>query len=150
MFVECRSAFERHDIIIDTQSRRTETTTTMEITGRKIGLCGELGARLHIRPVKFLSLFAEGGFAFRQASGLKGNGTLRTEIQRPGAEPIVTSEKWNDRLWYLVDYGFYRSWGHLSGSKASNYYVDSYWPGTGSFYLDMSGFQLKAGIVIGL
>ena len=151
LFAECRSVFERHDIIVDTQGRRYETTTTMDMTGRKIGLCGELGARLRIRPMKFFSLFAEGGFAFRQASGLKGPGTLRTVIQNPGAEPIVTSEKWDDRLWYLLDYGFYRSWGRLSGSKASNYFVDSiYYPGTGSFYLDLSGFQLKAGIAIGL
>jgi len=150
MFAECRSVLERHDIIIDTQGRRTETVTTMDIAGRNIGIGGELGARLRLRPVKFLSLFAEGGLAYRQATRLKGSGTLRTEVRKPGAEPVVISEKWDDRLWYLVEYGFYRDWGHLHGSKAGNYYVDSYWPGTGSFYLDMSGFQLKAGIAIGL
>ena len=150
MFTECRSGFERHDIIVDTQSRRYETTTTMDMTGRSIGVCGELGGRLRIRPVKFLSLFAEGGFAFRQASGLKGSGTLKSEIRSPDAEPIVYSEKWDDKLWGMVRYGAYRDWGRLSGSMASNYYVVSDWGGPSKFYLDISGFQLKAGIAIGL
>ena len=150
MFAECRSAFERRDIIIDTQGRRYETRTTMDMTGRNTGICGELGARLRIRPVKFLSLFAEGGFAFRHTSGLKGPGTLRTEIRNPGAEPIVHSENWDDKLWCLVQYYDYRDWGRLYGSMASNKYIVYDWGGTHAFSLDISGFQLKAGIAIGL
>lgn len=153
IFAECRSSLERRDIIVDSQGRRYETTTILDMTGRNTGICGELGARLRIRPLKFLSLFAEGGFTFRHTSDLKGPGTLRTEIRNPGAEPIIHSENWDDKLWYLVPYEVYRDWGRLYGLMAGNNYDASYWSywgGTTAFFLDISGFQLKAGIAIGL
>jgi len=150
IFAECRSGLERHDIVIDAGGRRYETITTLDMTGRSIGVCGEFGGRLRVRPTKLLSLFAEGGFAFRQASRLRGSGTLRTENRSPGAEPVVRAESWDDKSWGMARYVSYRTWGRLSGKKAGNDYVVTVWDSPGSFYLDMSGFQLKAGIALGL
>ncbi|MBN2207144.1 MAG: hypothetical protein JW742_07055 [Candidatus Aminicenantes bacterium] len=150
MFAECRTTIERHDADIDALGRRSETVTTLDMSGRNTGICGELGLRLRFSPLKRLGLFAEGGFAFRQASRPKGFGTLRTETRAPGSEPAVRSESWDDKSWGLIRYAYYRYWGRLSGVRAGIDYQVTPWSSPGSFYLDLSGFQLKAGVSFGL
>jgi hypothetical protein len=115
--------------------------------GRTTSLSGELGGSLHIRLAKFLELCAEGSYIFRLTDELFGPGSSRTVIKDSISGESSTSSNWEGQ-WNLAPYDTRTSWGRFAGTVANNAYEWSW--GFKRFSLDLSGFQLKAGLAIRL
>jgi hypothetical protein len=162
MLTRCRHRIERKEIATAASGDRTETSMRMDIEGRNTGVAGELGVRLRLRPVKFLSLFAEGGLAFRHTAELRGPGSLQTIFIAAGAEPVIEAKTWDEKLWCMVPYDIILDWGQFSGIVAGNSYSQTaipfatrngwgyqLWGYPSGFSLDFSGLQFKAGVALG-
>jgi len=146
LYVECRTVSERRLASADPEGFRTETVTAVEMKGEAKGLCGELGGRAGLRLAKFLTLFAEAGFTFRSADEVKGPGSSRTAVSdSDGGDESVTAS-WSGK------WGFFRQritsdWGQFQEYQLQNQNVAIYFgSGFKKFTIDLSGFQLKAGL----
>jgi hypothetical protein len=147
MFVECRGVNSRHMTKIGPAGYASDIVETYEMEGRTTSLSGELGGSLHIRLAKFLELCAEGSYIFRLTDELFGPGSSRTVIKDSISGESSTSSNWEGQ-WNLAPYDTRTSWGRFAGTVANNAYEWSW--GFKRFSLDLSGFQLKAGLAIRL
>jgi hypothetical protein len=147
IFVECRAVSDRHTTTIDPTGYRSEIVQTDEMKGKKSGLSGELGGALRFHAAKYLEFFAEGSYIFRTVDEIDGPGSSQTVSSNSNSEETSTSSAW-ENIWRLFRFTTQKSWGSFTGETASNAYDIG--PGSHKFGLDLSGFQLKAGLAIRL
>lgn len=123
---------------------------TMEMTGRSTSLAIEAGAQLRLRVFSFLEIIGQAGYAFRQLTQISGLDTIRTATDLPTA----TESTWAAKGTWGV------SWEKLTtpwGTFSAPILTTSYNPmggrqavGTTVASVDLSGFQLSAGLSIRL
>jgi hypothetical protein len=147
MFVECRAVSDRQTTMTDSDGYCSDLVETVEMKGRKTSLTGELGGTLRVRMASFLELFADGSYIFRECSELFGPGSSQTIRTESNSGESSDSSTW-EGIWRLAYYDKRTSWGRFAGSVASNTVEWNY--GFKRFILNLSGFQLKAGIAIRL
>jgi hypothetical protein len=147
MFVECRAVSDRHTTTIEPNGYRSELFETDEMKGKKSGLSGELGGALRFHAAKFLEFFAEVSYIFRTVDEVSGPGSSRTVISNSNSGETSTSSTW-EKIWRVFPFTAQTSWGRFTEKTASNAY--DICAGVMKFGLDLSGFQLKAGLGIRL
>lgn len=145
LFIQCRTRSERRMISTDQAGFRTDSLYVIEMNGETKGLAGELGGRAGLRLTGFLNFFAEGGFAFRAADEVRGTGWSQTTISDSnGAQDPVTAE-WSGE-WSIQMHNSLANWGRFKANQPQNRIPPG--PGFSSykFMIDLSGFQIKAGL----
>ncbi len=109
----------------------------LEEQGKGIGIALDAGMRINLNMGKTLGLFLEAGYAYQSAANISGGGK---EVR--GA----TLESWQGE-WAIKAENIQTPWGKLEIE-----FPTSYWPGgtedqgVKDFRLDLSGFQLRAGV----
>lgn len=147
LFVECRAVSDRHTTTIEPSGYRSDLVETEEMKGKKSGLSGELGGALRLHAAKFLEFFVEGSYIFRTVDEISGPGSSQTISSNSNSDETSTSSTW-ENIWRLFRFTTQKSWGSFTGETATNAYGRG--PTMKKFGLDLSGFQLKAGLAIRL
>ena len=149
MFISCHSISQRLTSVTSASGAVTSNLTTVDMSGQASGFSGELGARVCARTGGFLDLFAEGTYSFREGAELSGPGSSRsTDSDASGAATTATaswSGIWNSRLTTITN-----DWGKYSVIAPQNQIPTSSGSGIIKYVLNLSGFQLKAGLTIHL
>jgi hypothetical protein len=158
LFAECRSQSERRLSFTDASGYQSGSLAQSAMTGKGTGISADLGGRICAKMAGFLDVFVEGSYASRNVTSLTGPSSSRSVVIDSNAEqsPILQSwsGEWNSFLTEITS-----SWGIFSKYRVQNLLV----PGLRSDInpnvivprfekvgLDLSGFQLKAGVAIRL
>lgn len=151
LYVEFRSLNERRTTVTDASGYVSGSLARTDMTGKATGISGELGGRICAKTAGFLDFFIEGSYAFRNATYLTGPGMTQSVGFDSNAlqDPVVAS--WSGE-WIKVPASITSAWGKFSNYRATNQPVSPAYGSTGAqkFTLDLSGFQLKAGVAIKL
>jgi hypothetical protein len=149
LFVECRSLSERRLSVTDASGYQSGSLVRTEMTGKATGVSVELGGRVSAKTASFLDFFIEGSFAFRDATFLTGPGSSRSVAIDSNAEQDLVLQNWNGE-WGIVKTDITSTWGKFSKFRVQNQIVADKGTGVQKFGLDLSGFQLKAGVAVKL
>lgn len=105
--------------------------------GEGTGFALELGARLNFNIRNNLNFFLEGVYAYQQVRNLWGAG-----IETINGVSTTWEGKWGVKEWYSD-----KAWGSRCFNAPSNYWLEEHrglW--LRDYKLDLSGFQLRAGL----
>jgi hypothetical protein len=146
LYAECRTVSERRTASTDQTGFRSETVYAVEMKGEAKGLSGELGGRAGLRLTSFLSFFVEGVFAFRAADEVQGTGWSRTVISDSNGSQAPVTASWNGR-WTFIRQNVTADWGRFQENLLQNQ-IEIFGFGSNfqKFMIDLSGFQIKAGL----
>lgn len=139
LFAECRYAF-RYESTLTSPSGDSETPDAgiLDEKGRGVGPAFLLGARLDYSLARRHGVFLEGGYAFQTVRDLSGPGVRSGQSHRDAWEgewamkQMVQIEPWGTGRFLWPSNG----WELFGGA----------WWRARDFTLDLSGFQLKAGL----
>ena len=150
LYARCRTVSERRTASTDRTGFRSETVYAVEMKGEAKGLSGELGGRAGLRLTSFLSFFVEGVFAFRAADGVQGAGWSRTVISDSNGSQESVTASWNGR-WTFIRQNVTADWGRFQENLLQNQIeISGFGSNFQKFSIDLSGFQLKAGLAFRL
>lgn len=145
LYAECRTVSERRTATTDQTGNRMDSLYALEMTGKATSASGEMGGRACLRLLSFLSVFAEGGFTFREVDEVSGTGSSRTTVSDSnGAQDPVTAS-WNGH-WSLLLNDSTASWGRFRVYQPQNRVTTAKGTPFMKFGVNLSGFQLKAGL----
>ncbi len=147
MFISCHSVSTRLTSATDASGAVTSNLTTLDMRGKATGFSGELGGRIYARTGGFLDFFAELSYCFREGAELSGPSSSQSiSTDANGSQTTVTSS-WSGG-WNSLRTDVTSAWGTSSVTAPQNRYSTG--NGFQKFALDLSGFQLKAGLTIHL
>jgi hypothetical protein len=149
LFVECRSLSERRLSVTDASGYQSGSLVRTEMTGKATGVSVELGGRICAKTAGFLDFFVEGSYAFRDATYLTGPSSSRSVVIDSNAEQDPVLQGWSGE-WGAVKTDITSAWGKYSGFRVQNQFVSGMGVGVQKFDLNLSGFQLKAGVAVKL
>lgn len=131
----------------DSDGYWTEWRQTYDMKGRGTGIGMEAMARLTLDVLPRLGLFVEGGYSLRSSSRFSGPGSAMYQYHDANAAQNPQQSQWQGP-WLTRRVGLSREWGfleyELSGNDLAGY------ADTGKFRLDLSGWQLAAGLALKL
>ncbi len=142
VFAQCRTLSQRHSIITTADGYLTDRVYSQEMKGSVTGLAGELGTGLFVRPLKYLRLFVEGGYIFRELGELTGAGWTRSSFKDSNGVYDATTLSWTGK-WFLQTSNVTQSYGRFTPLYIQNQYTML--AGVRRFNPDLSGFQVKMG-----
>lgn len=141
---------QRFESVITDAGPVSSGSRTMEMTGHSASLAVEAGAQLRVRIFSFLEVIGQAGYAFRQLTQISGLDTIRTATDLPESTESVWEAK---GTWGVSWEKVTTPWGTFSAPILTT----SYNPmggrqhvGTTVASVDLSGFQLSAGLSIRL
>ena len=151
LFAECRFVNERQMSVTDASGYESGSLVRTDMSGKATGISVELGARIMAKTAGFLDFFVEGSFAFRDATFLTGPGSSRSMAIDSNAQQDPVLKSWNGE-WSISKQDISSSWGKLTTYQVLNQDVPEAFGSLGprKFTLNLSGFQLKAGIAVKL
>jgi hypothetical protein len=149
LFVSVRSLSERRISTTDPSGYVSSSLSRVEMSGKSTGFSGALGGRICVKTGGFLNLFVEGSYAFRIADEISGPGSSRTVAYDSNASQDPALVSWAGG-WINVRNQTTSAWGQLAMYVPQNQIVPPAFNGPGAvkFNLDLSGFQVKAGLAI--
>lgn len=149
LYVQCRTLSERRTTTTDQTGNRMDSLYALEMTGKATGASVEMGGRACLRLSGFLNVFAEGSFTFREVDEVTGAGSSRTTVSDSnGAQDLVTAS-WNGQ-WSLLLNDSTASWGRFRAYQPQNRVTTAKGTPFQKFAVNLSGFQLKAGLAFRL
>ncbi|MCX6559913.1 MAG: hypothetical protein NTZ26_05300 [Candidatus Aminicenantes bacterium] len=134
---------ERTQTTTDEKSHWSRSVYGGSASGRGAGLIVETGGRLRVGLSNRLDAFLEAGWAYRRASGAKGDFTYRSGHADDNSTPYETTSVYRDIEYWVKDYHINNTWGSWT---YSNVYVGVYTPPSRPFLLDLSGLEMKVGL----
>jgi len=149
MYVECRSLSERRISVTDASGYQSGSLVRTDMTSKATGVSVEAGGRIYVKTAGFLDFFVEGSFAFREVSYLTGPGSSRSVAIDSNAEQDPVQQSWSGE-WSSIKTEITSSWGKFLQYKVQNQIPINKGMSIHNFGLNLSGFQLKAGIAIKL
>ncbi len=149
LFVECRSLSERRLSVTDASGYQSGSLVRTEMTGKGTGVSVELGGRISAKTAGFLDFFVEGSYAFRDATYLTGPGSSKSVVIDSNAEQDSVLQNWSGE-WSSIQSQITSSWGKFLQYKVQNQILTDRGTNIQKFGLDLSGFQLKAGMAVKL
>jgi hypothetical protein len=149
MFISCHSVNTRLTSTTDASGAVSSNLTTIDMRGMSTGFSGELAGRIYAKTGGFLDFFAELSYCFREGAELSGPGSsqsIDTDASGPKT-PVTTTWNgiWNNRLTTITSV-----WGKYSVIAPQNQIPSAAGSGIIKYVLNLSGFQLKAGLTIHL
>jgi hypothetical protein len=127
----------------------SETSELRSMRGKASSWEGEAGAILRLSPWRFLDLFCEGSYAFREAREFQGPGTSRLRSSSSAAGESVEEKAW-DGTWQVVLVSSKTAWGTFDSSNVVNNVSWNVHPRPRKFEVQFSGFQVKFGLGVRL
>ena len=149
MYVECRSLSERRISVIDASGYESGSLVRTDMTSKATGISAEAGGRICVKTAGFLDFFVEGSFAFRNATFITGPGSSRSVVIDSNAAQDPVLQSWSGE-WSRLRTEITSSWGKFSQFQTQNRIPITKGVNAMKFGLDLSGFQLKAGLAIKL
>jgi hypothetical protein len=143
MLARCRSVLETHSKSQYENGYWSENFTLLEMKGSGIGLAADAQAEIRRRINRRLSSFLACGFAWRRATDISGPGRSQSLFRDKNAAQDLVENNWDGR-WQKKEFVYFRNWGEFRRFNYANYFA----PGDDSedFVLNLSGFQVKAGL----
>lgn len=149
MYVECRSLSERRTSVTDASGYQSGSLVRTDMTSKATGVSAEAGGRIYVKTAGFLDFFVEGSFAFRNATFISGPSSSMSVVIDSNAAQDPVLQSWSGE-WSRLKTEITSSWGKFSQFQTQNRLLISRGVNAMKFGLDLSGFQLKAGIAIKL
>ncbi len=149
---DCRIYSRREESITNESGIVSSGYRVLELTGRSKSLAIETGGQLRIKLLPFLELYGQGGYAFRKLTKVHGPHSVLTVAETPAA---AESRYSLSGTWGITWDKAQTAWGLYSApALTTNYSNIGGWnstiPGTTVANVELSGFQLTAGIAIRL
>jgi len=147
MFISCHSVNTRLTSTTDASGAVSSNLTTIDMSCKATGFSGELGGRIYAKTGGFLDFFAELSYSFREGAELSGPTSSQSIASDATGSTTSVTSSWAG-TWNSLRTDVTSAWGKYSVIVPQNLYKT----GTGfqKFILDLSGFQLKAGLTIHL
>jgi hypothetical protein len=150
---DCRVWSQRRESLTTAEGTVSSGSRTLEITGHSNSVAIELGGQARFKLLPFLEVYGQGGYAFRKLAKIRGPRTIRTVTESPvPSETLYSLTGIWGRTWERAD----TPWGAYASPILTTEYGTQAWSfdsgmfGTASANVDLSGFQLTAGISIRL
>ncbi len=148
---DCRVYSRREESVIDVAGTVSSGYRVLELTGRSKSLAIEAGGQLRIKLLPFLELYGQGGYAFRKLTKVHGPHSVLTVAETP----VAAETKYSlSGTWGITWDKAQTAWGIYSAPALTTNYSTIGWnstiPGTTVANVELSGFQLTAGIAIRL
>jgi hypothetical protein len=142
VFAQCRTLNQRRIITTTADGFQSENVLVQEMKGSVTGLGGELGTGLFVRPLKYLRLFVEGSYIFRELGEMAGAGWSRSTYKDSNSVYDAATATWSG-TWFLQTSSVTKNWGRFTPLYIQNQTEPLY--GLRRFNPDLSGFQMKMG-----
>jgi hypothetical protein len=149
---DCRIYSRREESVTDAAGTIASGYRVLEMTGRSQSVAIEAGGQLRIKLLPFLEIYGQGGYAFRKLTKVRGPHTILTVSEAPVASE---SSYALTGIWGITWDKAQTAWGIYSAPALTTNYLNisgrnSTIPGTTVANVELSGFQLTAGIAIRL
>jgi hypothetical protein len=142
LFAACRFARQRYYRLENSYGYWYEQSLTYEIEGKGTGIVLDAGVRVNIEVIKNIDLFIEGGYSYQRAGSISGPGRSETGYIDVNSSGYTESGSW-EGTWAIISGSLDREWGvqpyRFPGSEYGT-------RGLSDFSLNLSGFQLRAGV----
>jgi hypothetical protein len=149
LFAECRTVSERRMSVTDASGYQSGSLVRTEMTGKGTGISMELGGRFCAKTAGFLDFFVEGSFAFRDSTLLTGSGSSRSVVIDSNAQQDPVLQSWSGD-WGMIQSSITSSWGKFTQPMPQDQIQSGRGTGVQKFDLNLSGFQLRAGVAVKL
>ncbi|MCX6557114.1 MAG: hypothetical protein NTW95_06740 [Candidatus Aminicenantes bacterium] len=146
LLARCRSVVETGYRYQYVNGYWSESHYLLEMKGKGVGWALELNAELRRRLTRRWSLFLAAGYAWRRAGTIEGEGHNQSLALDSNAVQDLVENNWSGR-WQKQTALVQRFWGEFSQAYYGNYFNDS--EAAENFVLDLSAWQLKAGVAWG-
>jgi hypothetical protein len=143
MLARCRSVLETHSKSEYDNGYWSENFSLLEMKGSGTGLAADVQAEIRRRISRRLSSFLACGFAWRRAADISGPGRSQSLSRDKNAVQDLVENNWEGR-WQKKEFVYLRNWGEFRRFNYGNYFAAG--DATEDFVLDLSGFQVKAGL----
>jgi hypothetical protein len=119
-----------------------ENRNTYAMDGKGTGIAVEAGVRVNVRLTRGVHLFLEGAYAYQRVNKISGGGSSETFFTDIHSSGYTISDSWEGE-WQMLYPERDEDWGEWLSQFPSNLYALE---NADLFELDLSGFQLTAGI----
>ena len=149
MFISSRAVSQRFTSFTDATGAVGSNLTITDMSGKTTGFSGELAGRIYARTGGFLDFFAELGYSFREGSELSGPGSSQSIDTDAGGAKVPVTASWTG-TWTSRRTDVTNAWGKYTVVAPQNQIPSGSGTGFMKYVLNLSGFQLKAGLTIHL
>lgn len=147
MFAAVRIREMQHFRMTEADGYWSEWQQAIDMSGKGTGLAAEATARLSLALTPRLRALVEAGYALRRGSSFSGPGAYAYQYRDANAAQDPQGSRWQGE-WRTLEVTLQRSWGSLGYMLSGNDLGSD--PAARGFRLDLSGWQLSAGLALAL
>jgi len=145
LFADCESVSEISSKTSQYFGFQQSTLSFIERKGKGMGPALEAGGQMRMELTKRFDVFIEGSYAYRRTRDISGDYKYKYKKEDTNSDPIETAVSYEDAIWRIYKYTVNNPWGQRNFSYPT-IRDKKYLEGTDPFKLDLSGFQIKAGL----